>query len=281
MARLLAVLTVALWLLAAVPGAFAQGCPQQQINAQTGTTYTVLNTDNCKLVSLSNGSAVAVTLPQAGASGNFGNTWSATFVNIGAGAVTITPTTSTIDGLASWTLQRYQGVRVTSNGTNYVSSGLPANYSTGLTYSAGALAVSYGTSSGTAVQGNDSRVTAGLNSSLAVPICPNGIGCLTTATPDIYPIGFAASIANATVPVALCKVSPAATVTFLVKKWTAGNPATSSTLCTGSISTSCAVSACSISTTSLNAADGLSIEGTQASPDAAAVISVTVPFVKQ
>jgi hypothetical protein len=131
-----------LWFLAfllVAPQAFAQSCPQQQINAQTGTSYTVLNSDNCKKVSFSNGSAVAVTLPQAGASGNFGNTWSTTFVNIGAGAVTITPTTSTIDGLSSRVLQQYQALQVTSNGTNYISAGLPPVYGSGLTYSAGTL----------------------------------------------------------------------------------------------------------------------------------------------
>ena len=35
------------------------------VNAQTGTSYTVLSTDACKLVTFSNGSAIAVTLPQA------------------------------------------------------------------------------------------------------------------------------------------------------------------------------------------------------------------------
>lgn len=228
------------------PGAYAQSCPQQQINAQSGTTYTVLNSDNCKKVTFTNSSTVAVTLPQAGSSGNFGATWSATFVNLGGGTVTITPTTSTLDGLTARTLQQYQGIVVTSNGTNYVSSGI--------SFSA---------------------------SSLPVPICPAGVGCATTASPDTYPIGYSAIITASTVPVAVCRVSPAATVTFLVKKWTAGNPATSSTLCTGSISTSCGVSSCSIAATSLAAADGLSIEGTAAAADATAIISVTVPFVKQ
>jgi len=244
-AHLPRVLTLLAWLLLG-GSAFAQTCPQQSINAQSGTTYTVLNSDNCKKVSLTNSSTVAVTLPQAGSSGNFGNTWSTTLVNLGQGVVTITPTTSTMDGLSSRTLQQYQGLQITSNGTNYVSSGISF-----------------------------------VASALAVPVCPNGTGCPTTATPDLYPIGFNALITASTVPVALCKVSPAATVTFLVKKWTAGNPATSSTLCTGSLSTSCGLSSCSISATSLSSADGLSIEATEASADAAAIISITVPLVKQ
>jgi len=111
----------------------AQSCPQQSINAQTGTTYTVLNSDNCKKISLSNGSAIAVTLPQAGSSGNFGASWSTTLVNVGAGNATITPTTSTIDGRASIVLQQGGGLVITSNGTNYISSGIfPALSTSGL-----------------------------------------------------------------------------------------------------------------------------------------------------
>ena len=63
MARLLAVLTVALWLLAAVPGAVAQGCPQQQINAQTGTSYTLVAGDIGDLVTMTNAAASTVTVP--------------------------------------------------------------------------------------------------------------------------------------------------------------------------------------------------------------------------
>lgn len=89
------------------------------VNAQTGTTYTVLNSDSRKLVTFSNASAVAVTLPQAGASSEFLTGWFADFQNRGAGTATITPTTSTIDGAASLALTTNQGVRIFSDGTNY------------------------------------------------------------------------------------------------------------------------------------------------------------------
>jgi hypothetical protein len=72
------------------------------VNAQVGTTYTVLSTDWGKLVTFSNGSAIAVTLPEAGSAG-FSSGWNANFVNLGAGTVTITPTTSTINGAATLT----------------------------------------------------------------------------------------------------------------------------------------------------------------------------------
>ena len=87
------------------------------VNAQTGTTYTVLGSDRSKLVTLKNASAVAVTLPQAGAS--FPAGWIATFSNQGAGTVTITPTTSTINGVSSVTLLAGQSLDIISDGTNY------------------------------------------------------------------------------------------------------------------------------------------------------------------
>lgn len=91
------------------------------VNAQTGTTYTVVDGDQSKLVTYSNASAVAVTLPQAGAAASFLTGWWSYHENKGAGTVTITPTTSTIDGAASITLAQNQGVILVSDGTNYVT----------------------------------------------------------------------------------------------------------------------------------------------------------------
>lgn len=86
-------------------------------NAQTGTTYTVLAGDSGKLVTFSNASAIAVTLPQA--TGSFTTGWYVHVENLGAGTVTITPTTSTIDGAATLTLLTNQGALIVSDGTNY------------------------------------------------------------------------------------------------------------------------------------------------------------------
>lgn len=87
------------------------------INAQTGTTYTVVAGDQGKLVTFSNGAAVAVTLPQA--TGSFTTGWSCAFLNLGAGIVTITPTTSTWNGAATVKLRTGQGGVPVSDGTNY------------------------------------------------------------------------------------------------------------------------------------------------------------------
>lgn len=91
------------------------------VNAQTGTSYTILTGDRRKLITFSNTSAVAVTLPQAGSTG-FDNNYEVTLKNINDGTVTITPTTSTIDGSATKTLENGQSIKIYSDGTNYFST---------------------------------------------------------------------------------------------------------------------------------------------------------------
>lgn len=102
-----------------VTGVLPGANTSELVNAQTGTTYTVVDGDRGKLTTLSNASSVAVTLPQAGASSLFLSGWYADYTNYGAGTVTITPTTSTIGGVATKTLATGQSVRVVSDGTNY------------------------------------------------------------------------------------------------------------------------------------------------------------------
>jgi len=89
------------------------------INAQTGASYTLQDSDCSKLVTLSNAAAVAVSLPQAGASSWFKAGWTADVENRGGGTATITPVGSTIDGAASLQLTQNQGVRIFSDGSNY------------------------------------------------------------------------------------------------------------------------------------------------------------------
>jgi len=84
----------------------------------TTTTDTIAGTDCGALVTESNASPVAVTLPQAGTTG-FLTGFYTTLKNKGAGLVTITPTTSTIDGAATLTLSQQQSVDIVSDGTNY------------------------------------------------------------------------------------------------------------------------------------------------------------------
>jgi hypothetical protein len=88
------------------------------INAQSGSSYTVQDSDCGKLISLNNASAVAVSLPQANGS-TFISGWSVDFQNRGAGTATITPVTSTINGGGSIALSQNQGMHCDSDGANY------------------------------------------------------------------------------------------------------------------------------------------------------------------
>lgn len=87
-------------------------------NAQTGTTYTIVKADAYRLTTFSNGASIAVTLPEAGTLG-FENGRSFILKNLGAGVVTVTPTTSTIDGSATLVILSDGFAVAWSDGTNY------------------------------------------------------------------------------------------------------------------------------------------------------------------
>lgn len=89
------------------------------VNAQTGTSYAIIDGDRAKLITLSNASPVAVSLPQAGASSQFQAGWFCDIENRGPLPALIMPTTSTIDGATSFSLGVNQGVRIASNGSDY------------------------------------------------------------------------------------------------------------------------------------------------------------------
>jgi hypothetical protein len=91
----------------------------QLVNAQIGSTYAILDSDRGKLVTISYATAQATSIAQAGSGGSFLSGWFCDVENTGVGPVTITPTTSTIDGAASVALTTNQGVRIFSNGVNY------------------------------------------------------------------------------------------------------------------------------------------------------------------
>lgn len=90
------------------------------VNAQTGTSYSVLTSDFRKLVTTSNASSIAVSLPQ-GVSPDFPAKWFFFFLNKGAGIATITPLTSTINGAASLAFNQNEGAIIFSDGTNYIA----------------------------------------------------------------------------------------------------------------------------------------------------------------
>lgn len=122
------------------------------VNAQTGTSYTAQCSDMGALLTFNNAAPVAVTLPSA-ATACFNSNWAASFKNNGAGTVTLTPATGTINGAANVALLNGQGLAVVSDGTNWQSFGGFATQTwaingSNISYSAGN--VSIGTASPTA-----------------------------------------------------------------------------------------------------------------------------------
>lgn len=83
------------------------------VNAQTGTSYTIVSGDNRKLITFNNAAAVTVSLTSAATLGNLFICW---VENLGAGAVTI----STVDG-GSLVLSQNQGASIWSDGTSFFS----------------------------------------------------------------------------------------------------------------------------------------------------------------
>lgn len=87
------------------------------------TSDTILATDRGKRVTYNNGGAIAVALPQAGTTG-FDQGFVFLIKNKGAGTVTVTPATSTIDGGATLPIvtNRTCYIYLDSTGTNYETS---------------------------------------------------------------------------------------------------------------------------------------------------------------
>lgn len=77
------------WQSFALGGDYAPGTPS--INAQTGTSYTLVASDNGKILTLGNAAAITLTVP-AGLGAGF----SVVFVQLGAGKVTVTASGTTV-----------------------------------------------------------------------------------------------------------------------------------------------------------------------------------------
>ena len=86
-------------------------------NAQTGTGYAIVTADKGKHVTFNNASPVAVTIAQAGAA--FPNGWFTYVENLGAGVVTITPSTSTYKGGTALKLRQGEWAIIDSDGAQY------------------------------------------------------------------------------------------------------------------------------------------------------------------
>ncbi len=123
--------------------------PAPPPNLQIGTTYTFQPSDEEKLVVFNNSSPIAGTLPDPT---TVGPGWYTEIWNRGTGTLTLTPTSGTINGAATFTVSGSTGTRVYSDGTNYqVSSGGAGVTSSGSTRTEGTLAAT-GSTQGTAAQ---------------------------------------------------------------------------------------------------------------------------------
>lgn len=86
------------------------------VNIQTGTTYAITADDDGTLIVFNNATGVAVSVPNANTlDSRFKPKWT----NIGAGAVTFTPTGCTIDGDTTLVSNQFEGGELFGNGTNY------------------------------------------------------------------------------------------------------------------------------------------------------------------
>jgi hypothetical protein len=98
------------------------------INPQTGTSYVVQDGDRAKLITASNAAAQAYSIAQAGVGSAFQSGWYVDIHNIStnpAGILTLTPATSTINGLGALLIYPGQSVRIVSDGANYQTSFYP------------------------------------------------------------------------------------------------------------------------------------------------------------
>ncbi len=163
------------------------------VNAQTGTSYTVLSTDRGYLVTLSNASSIAVTLPQA--TGSFGAGWFTRLKNIGAGTVTVTPTTSTISGAATITLETGEWALISSDGTNYEAHGNRTTAGSNVTLTKSRTGTQIAASSGGS--SIDPTTTVSINDDF---LCGNttsgGIGCLGWHSTNAGFVGPPASVSG-------------------------------------------------------------------------------------
>jgi hypothetical protein len=97
------------------------------VNYQSGTTYTFVAADATRIVSFSNAVAVAATLPN-GVTAGFGAGYQFSIVNVGAGTVTITCSSCTINGLGTLVLVTSAAVDLYGDGVNYIANlGVPTN----------------------------------------------------------------------------------------------------------------------------------------------------------
>lgn len=87
----------------------------------TGASETISNKDSGCFITYDRATAIAVTLPQAGASSQFLDGWYSFHRNANTGTATIMPTTSTINGASSLALANGDAAMIVADGSDYVA----------------------------------------------------------------------------------------------------------------------------------------------------------------
>lgn len=117
----------------------------------SASSYVVLDSDRNSLLIFTNVGAVAVTLPQAGSGGSFVSGWKVDMQCLGCGGVTLTPTTSTINGTTSLSIPANVWAQIRSDGTNY--NGATTQGAVGPTGATGPTAINGSLVAGNVVSG--------------------------------------------------------------------------------------------------------------------------------
>ena len=90
------------------------------VNAQTGTSYTLVAADTTRVVTFNNASPVAVTLPN-GSNNGFGAGRVFMLINLGSGLVTVTCSGCTVNGSTTIQLSTGQSAEIYGDGTNFAA----------------------------------------------------------------------------------------------------------------------------------------------------------------
>jgi hypothetical protein len=143
------------------------------MDAQTGTSYTIVAGDCGKLVTLNNASAVAVSLPVAGTTGFAAGFYLGAIQNLGVGAVTITPASCSssnfINGVCTAvTLTKGQSIGLATDGTNWFAQA-------GLSTASGGGTVFPLTVSGTVTSGGIPYFSSGVQLATSAVLAANSL----------------------------------------------------------------------------------------------------------
>lgn len=207
---------------------------------QTGTNYAFVTGDCGSIVYLNNASNQIPTIAQAGTTG-FAAGWFVEACNIGAGTQTITPTTSTIGGaatyiLAAGTAAAPKCIGINSDGTNYKLDLTGPVGTDASAFTSGTLPAARGGAGAIsgALKGNGSGVVsqaacADLSNGTALCSTTPGTGVATAAAANLSAAGgLTSTIASGTVALGTSAIGSAACATVVTV--TATNVATTDVL---------------------------------------------------